>query len=391
MKNLIYALAICFLVAGCEKYDSGQVNKGSVSKRLLNGTETILKENLEQGAEIMSEIIQDDAVMDELSALYREDRAFYILNFSDLFDESKSVSSSFRNLREKFLSNCISSESKGIWQDLASFLAKNGCYIYCPYPSNFYPKGTASMTVAAHPIDNEYEGKGYRFEGRKIKEVTVNEKYADISPVILIMPPDEKEAGSQGMTTDKSTVSKADPVYEVKVGKIRCANYCGGLFEGELELRITRGFPEYNIATGSVVGKFSVVIPLDYPRSYAKAAIRDYTVHSSAGWYTVNLPWDTNWRYEKAQQIIMVYEYDSVKESTISSSVGYKKDDLSSTVSVSVKVTYSGDFLGINEWDRNWFYATNTNPGISDEVKDGWVVRKTCDDLKLTTPSRIIY
>lgn len=391
MKNLAYALTICLLVAGCEKDDSDKVYQGSATGKVLSSSETILKENLSQSAKILSEIIKEDAVMNELATLYNEDRSFYILPFKDLFDESKSISTSFRNLREKFLSSCTASESKGAWQDLANYLAKNGCYIYCPYPSNFYPRGTNSMTVASHPVDNEFEGKGYRFEGKKVKEVTVNEEYADTYPVILIMPANEQEPDSKGVAADYNSVSKGDPVYEVKVGKVRCANYCGGLFEGELEMRITRGFPEYNISTGAVVGKFSVVIPFNYPRSYAKAAIRDYTVHSSAGWYTVNLPWDTNWRTEKAQQIIMVYEYDSVKESTVSSSVGYKKDDLSSTVTVSVKVTYNGDFLGINEWDRNWYYATNTNPGPADELKDGWVVRKTCDDLKLTTPSRVIY
>lgn len=391
MKNLIYALAICFLVAGCEKYDSGQVNKGSVSKRLLSGTETILKENLEQSAEIMSEIIQNGAVMDELSVLYREDRGFYILNFSDLFDESKSISSSFRNLREKFLSNCVSSESKGSWQDLAGFLAKNGCYIYCPYPSNFYPKGTFSMTVAAHPIDNEFEGKGFRFEGRKIKEVTVNEEYADTYPVILIMPPDEKEADSQGMTPDKSTVTKADPVYEVKVGKVRCADYCGGIFEGDLELRITRGYPEYNLSTGLVTGTFSTAIPIKYPREYAKSAVKNWTIYCSGGWYSVFIPWDTNWKTSKTQEAILVYEYDSVRETSVSATVGYKPENSNTALTVTAKTNYSGDFLGINEWDRDWFYATNTKSGIYDEVKDGLTVRKTCNEFKLTTPSRTIY
>ena len=32
--------------------------------------------------------------------------------------------------------------------------------------------------------------------------------------------------------------SKGDPVYEVKVGKVRCADFCGGIFEGNLELRV---------------------------------------------------------------------------------------------------------------------------------------------------------
>ena len=34
-----------------------------------------------------------------------------------------------------------------------------------------------------------------------------------------------------------------------------------------------------------------------------------------------------------------------------------------------MKATYSGDFLGISEWDREWFYRTNTNPGPDDDCK----------------------
>lgn len=390
MKKIIYVLTICVLFAGCEKYDSRQVNQ-KINKRVLSGSETILKENLDQAAMILAEIMQDESVLNEVSVLYNEDRDFYMLSFEDLFDEAKSPGNSFASLREQFLGKCDAMGSKGTWQDLADFLAKNGSYIYCPYPSSFYPKGTKSMTVAAHPVDNDEEGPGYRFEGKKMLKVTVNEDYADTYPVILIMPRDEKEIEYKGIDIKNEEVSKGDPVYEVKVGKVRCASYCGGIFEGELELRISRGYPEFNLTTGSVTGKFSTVIPINYPRSYAKAAIHDYTVHSYAGWYSIYLPWDTNWRFEKAQQIMMVYEYDSVKESTINSSVGYKEDDISSTVSVSVKVTYSGDFLGIGEWDRDWFFATNTYPGPGDEVKDEWVVRKTCDYMKLTTPSRIIY
>ncbi len=247
MKNLIYALAICFLVAGCEKYESGQINHDPVSKRLLSGPEQILKQNLDQAAKIIADVIQDDAVMGEMRILSVENRTFYSLPFKDLLDETKSGGSSFKNLREKFLDECTAVESKGGWSDLANYLAKNDCYIYCPYPSNFYPKGTNSFTVAAHPIDNDIENVGYRFEGKKMKEVKVNEDYADKNQVILIMPKDEDNDDLIGSVMKEIPQAKTDPVYEVRIGKVRCADYCGGLFEGELELRLSRGYPEYNI------------------------------------------------------------------------------------------------------------------------------------------------
>ncbi len=83
------------------------------------------------------------------------------------------------------------------------------------------------------------------------------------------------------------------------------------------------------ISTGIGKGKFTTVIPVNYPRSYAKAAINDWTVHSEAGWYTVNILWDSNWKQEKAQQCILAYEYDTVKEVSESATVGFKQDDIS--------------------------------------------------------------
>jgi hypothetical protein len=389
MKNLVYVIAICLLVAGCDKYDSGPADQGQTGKRVLTGSEIILKQNLDKAAKILADVIQDEAVMNELTLLSDENREFYSLPFKDLLEESKSVSGSFRNLREGFLNGCSVSESKGGWGELASYLAKNDCYIYCPYPASFYPKGTNSFTVAAHPIDNDVENAGYRFEGKKMKEVSVNEEYADKNMVILIMPKDEDD-GLKGTDIKDVQGAKSDPVYEVKVGKVRCADYCGGLFEGELELRLSRGYPEFNMTTGGITGKFTTVIPVNYPRSYAKSAKNDWTIHSEAGWYTVNIPWDTNWRIEKIQQCMLAYEYDTVKESTTNATVGYKKDSLSSTATASIKATYSGDFLGLVEWDRDWFYRTNTNPEPGDIVKDGWTVRLTCPEFKLTTPTRTI-
>jgi hypothetical protein len=391
MKNLIYALTICLLVTACEKNETLPVSQDLTGKRALSQSEIILKNNLDQTAKIIAEIAQDQSVINELALLYEETRTFYSLSFKELLDESKSIAGSFRNLREQFLKSCSSTDTKGGWNDLAEFLSGNDCYIYCPYPSNFYAKGTSSFTVAAHPIDNDRENTGYRFEGRKMVEVKVDEEYADDYPVILIMPRDEDNDDLKGYKAPPAENSKGDPVYEIKVGKVRCANYCGGLFEGTLELRITRGYPAYNPVTEELGSAFTTAIPINYPRDYAKAAINNWTVHSNGGWYSVFIPWDTNWNLTKVQQCILVYEYDQVKEVSIGANVGYKIDDLSTTLTVSAKTTYRGDFLGLSEWDRNWFFATNTNPGIYDEVKDGWVVRKTSTVFKLTTPSRIIY
>ena len=177
----------------------GRPIRVQTGKRLLTGSEIILKQNLDQAAKIVADVIQDEAVMSELTLLSEENREFYSLPFRDLLDESKSAGSSFRNLREGFLKGCTASESKGGWGELASYLSKNDCYIYCPYPMSFYPKGTNSFTVAAHPVDNDVENTGYRFEGKRMVEVKVDEGYADKYMVLLIMPKDEGSEDLKGI------------------------------------------------------------------------------------------------------------------------------------------------------------------------------------------------
>lgn len=390
MKNLIYAFAICLLIISCEKNESGILQQGTAGKRALTEQEMILKENLQLTAEIIADIIGDEAVVTECNKLYREGRESYNLTFRDLISGAKGADQSFSNLRTRFLKKCGEAGAKGSSSDLVGFLMNSDSYLYCPYPSSFYQKGITSFTIASHPIDNDIENTGFRVEGKKITRVLVNEEYADKNPVLLIMPKDEIEESGKVLTKGDPAGMKSDPVYEVRVGKIRCADYCGGLFEGTLELRISRGYPEYNMTTNVADGKFTSVIPVDYPREYARAAIRDYTVHSAGGWYPTNVVWETNWRTTKVQQCVLVYEYDKVSESSISANVGYKQDDLSTTLTATAKTTYRGDFLGISEWDRDWFYATNNATSIFDEAKDGWTVRLTCPAFKLTTPARTI-
>ncbi len=389
MKKLVNVIAVSLLLAACEKDQSLPTDQVAVAKRALSESEEILKANLDQTASIVADIIQDETVLSELTLISQEGREFFSLPFRDLFDESKGVSSQFRTLRKRLLEECGSLTSKGPEQAILSeYLAKNDCYLYCPYPSCFYPKGTKAYTVAAHPIDNDEENIGYRYEGNKKIKVLVNERYTDKNQVFLIMPKDEDKEDSKGM---ESSPSKGDPIYEVRVGKIRCADYCGGLFEGTLELKVARGFPEYNFATGEIKGTFTTLTPIDYPRDYAKAAVNNWTIYCSGGWFSVNNIWDSNWRPTKTQQCILVYEYDNTSEKSVSASVGYKPENTNTSLTATIKTTYKGDFLGFVEWDRDWFLATNTKPGPYDEMKDGWVVRRTCPYLKLTTPLRIIY
>jgi hypothetical protein len=338
-------------------------------------------------------LIKDYEIILELRTISTQERVSSELSFRELLTvPPKGVYDSFKALRNNFMQISSVKGTTDSGNDLNSYLIENNCYIYCPYPEDFYPENISGYTVAPHPIDNEYEGVGYLVDADgKMTEVIVNERYTDDNPVLLIMPNDEDDNVSIESGGLKSTPNaKADPIYEVNLGLIRCADFCGGLFEGTLELRVARGFPVFNTETEVATGSFSSVIVIDYPKDYAKAAINNWTVHSNGGWYPVNIPWDSNWKIEKDKQGILVYEYDQSTTVSATVGVGYKKDPYSATVSATASTTYRGDFLGINEWDRSWFYSTNTNPGITDEVKDGLVVRKTATVLKLTTPTRTL-
>jgi hypothetical protein len=394
MRKFYYVLAICLIVASCDKDESLKQSNFEISKRELNKSEIILRDNLKQTAKIVANLVQDKEIINELRTISAESRAAYKLSFEDLLAvPDKGICDSFKILREKFLQGCISKGTAAGDSDLARYLVENKCYLYCPYPDDFYPDGITNYTVAAHPIDNEYEGVGYIIDGSgRMTETIIDEKYTDKNPVLLIMPKNKDESEDLGFNVEKSTLgAKGDTVNEVTVGLIRCASFCGGLFEGTLELRIGRGYPNFNSETEVVTGTFTAVIPIDYPKDYAKAAINNWTVHSNGGWYPVNVIWDSNWKITEVQQGIIAYEYDQSTTVSASATVGYKKDPYSATQTATATTTYRGDFLGINEWDRTWFYLTNTNPGPSDVVKDGWVARQTSTVLKLITPTRTLY
>jgi uncharacterized HAD superfamily protein len=80
---------LCLLTTACEKNDPGLPVQDPVTKRLLTDSETILKTNLDEAAMILADIMQDEAVMNELTILSEENRTFYNLSFRDLMDESK--------------------------------------------------------------------------------------------------------------------------------------------------------------------------------------------------------------------------------------------------------------------------------------------------------------
>lgn len=155
-------------------------------------------------------------------------------------------------------------------------------------------------------------------------------------------------------------------------------------------MRIARVEPYFNTSTNSVEVNIPVELYINYPRKYAKAAVKGWNKYKNGGWKKVNATWDTNWSEEKDRQGILAYDYDwdaSVKKVTIG--VTYKGIGLN--VSLERDIKYEGDFLGKNDqWWRSWFYVTQETPTPYDEVKYGCTVR-SLGSLKFTTPTYTIY
>jgi hypothetical protein len=371
-----------------------------------------MKAKLNDAAKILSKVINKPEIRKEISQLASTKHDYNKVSFGELLNDEKVVRKSqsftFSDLAKEIKSE-LSSAKGGFDDDLLTYLADNNCYIYVPYPIEWYTQKSIDYTIAAHPIDNEDEGIGYINIDGQMNEVIVNQSYADVNPVVLLLPAydeiivDDGYSGGSGSSGSSSTSPLAPPtppygeggqkrVSEVKIGEIRLAKYVDGLFGGDAEIMIDRAYGE---ASGfeMVTGKATNSIAIFLPRKYITAAIGEAAGSYTKGWYMVNSVWDSNWRPEKEQQAAALWDYDwFAGDYSVTASVKYKVLGWTTGISATSSFKVEGDFLGKSEWDREWFYATNDNPGSTDHKRGGWIVRTTSSitTLMFTTPHRDI-
>jgi hypothetical protein len=405
MRNVLLFLIIGLFLFSCQKEDISR-NEKRIEKRNLTNDEVILKNNLDNAAKILAEIVSDRTVQRELRNFSTDKNDQFRIPFNELLKAVSSQmakgdiakpSSKLIAFREKFTQRL---SIQGAEQTLVQYLDDNNCSIYIPYPIEWYSEDT-QLTVSAHPIDNDIEGVGYISDGtNNLNIVSVDEDYADRYPVMLVMPPDPEDPGSGGGGGGGSS-TPSDPPFGVGgsgpnkleivyINYVWCRDYCGGLFEGPVNLRIKRIEPVFDPSTQTVTVADPVEISISYPRSYVKAARKGWTQHSNGGWLKVNATWDTNWAESKDRQGILAYDYDwdaSVRKM----SVGVSYKGVGVNVSLERDIEYKGDFLGKNDqWWRSWFYATQSNPTPYDQIYNGFLVR-TLGDLRFTTPTYTLY
>lgn len=373
-----------------------------------------MKAKLNDAAIILSKVINKPEIRKELNQLASTKHDYNKVSFSELLKDDKvvrkSVSFSFSYLTKELKSELLFAKG-GLDDDLLTYLAENNCYIYVPYPIEWYTQKNIEYTIAAHPIDNEDEGSGYIYNDGEINEVIVNQSYADENPVVLLLPAydevivDDGYSGGSGSSGSSSTSPLAPPtppygvggqkrVSEVKIGEIRLAEHVDGIFGGDAEIRIDRAYGEaagFEMVTGKATNSIAIFLPRKYI-SDAKEENEKYDT-KNRGWYMVNSVWDSNWRPEKEQQAAALWDYDwFAGDYSVTASVKYKVLGWTTGISATSSFTVEGDFLGKSEWDREWFYATNDNPGLTDHKRGGWIVRTTSSitTLMFTTPHRDI-
>lgn len=382
-------------------------NASIIEKRVLSSEEIELKNNLETTAIILRDMIIEDMNLVNYfdNIIPKEGINEDMVSFKKLlFDDN---SQKCEMMRSKFNSHNLANRLKTNQDsELDDYIVVNGITLYCPYPLEDYEPDNRIPTIVAHPVDNLHENIGYEIQSDgSYKEVLVNETYTIDRPVFIVdyrQVDDNPGGGGSDGETDPDGTKK---IYEVSIGEIYCTNFCRSLFEGKREMRILRSSVStvLNGETWQATGTFKAAIPFQLPRKYIRWARNG----ENRGWYPVNTVWYTDWVEDQTQVIIAVYEEDPKGDYELSGTAKFttkiamkiKTDDgkevsveKGSELSVTAKGTFKckNDFLGLNEWTRDWFMYTQTTPGIEDEYRNGLPVRRTSPDFKFTTKLRVL-
>jgi len=104
----------------------------------------VLKANLESAAKLISQVVTDQNVKIELKQLASSNHDINSVAFKELVNadviETKGQILSFKSLRQTLTHKFAGVKSVVGEEDLLDYLAQNNCYLYCPYPLEWYPE-----------------------------------------------------------------------------------------------------------------------------------------------------------------------------------------------------------------------------------------------------------
>jgi hypothetical protein len=330
----------------------------------LTEGELILKGKLDQAAKLLSSIIIDKSVYNEVLQFTGANRTTPEISFKQVMNNEERVTKGgvikFSNLKNALEKAYAKSQNDfDLDEDLLDFLIENDCGIWSPYSLDRYSEDNQFFTVTGHPIDETIpESPGYIYSGINKSNVVVNEEYADNNPVLVITPnyleieyPVIEDGIGDVTRPPRDIPVSANKDHEVvKLTHIKLKTVWNTWFwTRTFKLFVVRGEGAYNPVNFSLTGTFPTSIYIELPREYAK----------DKRWYPVNIVWDTKWSKEKTKQVVGAYRHRNKGTYKISGTVGYKADSVSAQVTASAELEVSGTGLGHSEWDRDWFYETN--------------------------------
>lgn len=286
-----------------------------------------------------------------------------------------------------------SSDTTGLEQ----YLIKNNLSLYVPYPLTDYPENQRTPTVCFQPLDNDTLTTGYVSSSLKstksvpsLTPVPVDNGYTYQHPIYIVEPTpvlDSLRKINSGGGTPTNYVN------QVKIGDLFITNHYGvHLFGGPIIIKILRVAPAR--MTG---GDIKAILANDEITVYVKRQyIRQAKKGHMHGWFHVNTLWDSNWSPEKKMQSIIIYKEDHGANTTVTTSATFSDKGITTTVSMSTNAeTISYHVIAVQEWDRNWFFATNDKTGSGNifggsDLWQGWRIRAASPTFLFTTPSEKI-
>jgi hypothetical protein len=184
----------------------------------------------------------------------------------------------------------------------------------------------------------------------------VDEDYSEGNPVYIISPnfiePGEVDGG--GNTGGGNTGGGTHTL--VKIVDMKVTEQLDGFFNGGSEI--------YMVTAGSIAidDKNHIAgeqIHMRGQYNYSRRDIRKENYHN------LNINFDPDWTEQETTNYIAAVEIDSENTYTLGASVTYKfNDNVSSTVSFSVKITNGHDFIGYYEMPRYYFMQSQANPSM---------------------------
>ncbi len=339
--------------------------------RELTVDELLLKGKLDQAAKLLSYVVTDKDVYEEIKQFGSSKRTTPEISFAQVLGNqeraTKGAVLKFSNLKNALEQAYTKKTSEyELDADLLDFLVENDCGIWCINPLDDYSDNNRVFTITGHPIDEMIpESPGYIYGAKNAGDIIVNEEYVNSNPVLVITPKfiiieypiidDDNGSTNPGGSIPSATPANKDHEV-VKLTHIKLKTVWNTIFwTRTFKLYVVRGQGAYNPTNFTLTGNFPTSIYILLPREYAR----------DKKWYPVNIVWDTKWNKEKTQQIVGAYRHRNKGTYKISGTVGYKTPDslsiggFNGNISASAELEVTGMGLGHSDWDRDWFYNTN--------------------------------